>query len=231
AKVDTAVFDKTGTITEGKFEIVSILALDRDETELLAIAAAAEKSSDHPLAQVIVDEASRRMVPTYDPSDAHVIPGRGVECHLADRRIRAGNASFLAEAGITGVQSVLDAADRLGATAILISDGDRLAGGILLRDRLRQGVIEASEGLDQLGIKTRIMLTGDRRRAAEVIAREACIPEVEAELLPEQKLDRIRQLQSQGRHVAMIGDGINDAPALAAASVGIAVGGARDIPR
>jgi Cu+-exporting ATPase len=233
AKIDTAVFDKTGTITEGKFEIVSILALDRDEAELLAVAAAAEKSSDHPLAQVIVEEASRRLVPTYDPLEAHVVPGRGVECYLAGRRIRAGNSSFLAEAGITGsqsgVQSVLDTADRLGATAILISDGDHLAGAILLRDRLRAGVIEASEGLDALDIKTRIMLTGDRRRAAEVIAREACIPEVEAELLPEQKLDRIRQLQSQGRHVAMIGDGINDAPALAAANVGIAVAGASDI--
>ncbi len=229
AKIDTAVFDKTGTITEGKFEIVSIVALDRDETELLAIAAAAEKSSDHPLAQVIVEEASRRLVPTYDPLDAHVVPGRGVECYLAGRRIRAGNASYLADAGVAGVQAVLDTADRLGATAILVSDGDRLAGGILLRDRLRAGVIEASEGLDRLEIKHRIMLTGDRRRAAEVIAREASIPEVEAELLPEQKLDRIRQLQSQGRYVAMIGDGINDAPALAAATVGIAVAGASDI--
>ncbi len=233
AKIDTAVFDKTGTITEGKFEIVSIIALDRDETELLAIAAAAEKSSDHPLAQVIVEEASRRMVPTYDPLAAHVVPGRGVECYLAGRRIRAGNAIYLADAGISGgqsgVQAILDTADRLGATAILISEDDRLAGAILLRDRLRQGVIEASEGLDRLDIKHRIMLTGDRRRAAEVIAREASIPEVEAELLPEQKLDRVRQLQSQGRHVAMIGDGINDAPALAAASVGIAVAGASDI--
>ena len=229
AKVDTAVFDKTGTITEGKFEIVDIVALDGNETELLAMAAAAEKSSDHPLAQVIVEQAAKRMVPTYDPLQAHVVPGRGVECYLAGRRIRAGNSSFLAEAGITGVQAVLDAADRLGATAILISDGDRLAGGILLRDRLREGVIEASVGLDQLEIKSRIMLTGDRRRAAEVIAREAGIPDVEAELLPEQKLDRIRQLESQGRHVAMIGDGINDAPALAAASVGIAVAGASDI--
>ena len=229
AKIDTVVFDKTGTITEGKFEIVSIVAMDRDENELLALAAAAEKSSDHALANIIVEEAARRKVPVYDPLGAHVVPGRGVECTLAGRRIRAGNANFLAEAGITDVQSVLDAADRLGATAILISDGDRLAGGVLLRDRLRQGVIEASAGLDQLEIKNRIMLTGDRRRAAEVMAREAGIPNVEAELLPEQKLDRVRQLESQGRHVAMVGDGINDAPALAAATVGIAVAGASDI--
>src|ERR1700693_5859833 len=108
AKVDTAVFDKTGTITEGKFEIVSMVALDRDETELLAMAAAAEKSSDHPLAQVIVEEAARRMVPAYEPLEAQVIPGRGVECYLAGRRIRAGNTSFLADSGIAGAQSILD---------------------------------------------------------------------------------------------------------------------------
>lgn len=229
AKIDTVVFDKTGTITEGRFEIVNIVAVGRTEDELLALAAAAEKSSDHALARIIVDEAARRKLAVPDPQDAHVVPGRGVACYLGSRRVRAGNAAFLAEAGITDVQAVVDVADRLGATAILISDDGHLAGGVLLRDRLREGVIEASEGLDQLEIKHRIMLTGDRRRAAEVIAREADIPEVEAELLPEQKLDRVRQLEAQGRHVAMVGDGINDAPALAAASVGIAVAGASDI--
>ncbi len=229
AKIDTVVFDKTGTITEGQFEIVNIVALNGDENQLLALAAAAEKSSDHALARIIVEEAAHRRLPVLDPQNAHVVPGRGVECMLGTRQIRAGNASFLAEAGITDVQPVLDIADRLGATAILISDGNRLAGAVLLRDRLREGVVEASAGLDQLEIKNRIMLTGDRRRAAEVIAREAGIPNVEAELLPEQKLDRVRQLESQGHHVAMVGDGINDAPALAAASVGIAVAGASDI--
>jgi Cu+-exporting ATPase len=229
AKVDTVLFDKTGTITEGRFEIATILSLDRDDNELLALAAAAEKSSDHALARVIVEEAARRRVPVYEPHNAHVVPGRGVECSLNGRQIRAGNAAFLAEAGVTGVQSALDAADRLGATAILVSENGRLAGAVLLRDRLREGVVEASAGLDALDIKSRIMLTGDRRRAAEVMAREANIPGVEAELLPEQKLDRVRQLDAQGRHVAMIGDGINDAPALAAASVGIAVAGASDI--
>jgi Cu+-exporting ATPase len=229
AKVDTVVFDKTGTITEGRFEIVSIVALDRDERDLLALAAAAEKSSDHALAKVIVEEADRRKLPVLDPTDAQVVPGRGVQCRLDGRAIRAGNAAFLADGGIANVQSALDLADRLGATAILVGEDDHLAGAVLLRDRLREGVIEASQGLDDLEVKQRIMLTGDRRRAAEVIAREAGIPEVEAELLPEQKLDRVRQLQSNGRHVAMIGDGINDAPALAAATVGIAVAGASDI--
>ncbi|MDQ6664323.1 MAG: cadmium-translocating P-type ATPase, partial [Acidobacteriota bacterium] len=229
AKIDTVVFDKTGTITEGQFEIIKIIALDRDENDLLSLAAAAERGSDHTLAKVIVAEAARRQLATPEPEDARVLPGRGAECTLSGRSIRVGNAAFLSEAGVRHTEHLLEEADRIGATAILVADGDRLAGAILLRDRIREGMREASEGLDKLGITHKLMLTGDRRRAAEAIAREAGIPNVEAELLPEQKLDRIRQLTSQGRFVAMIGDGINDAPALAAAGVGIAVAGASDI--
>ncbi|MDQ6707183.1 MAG: FtsH protease activity modulator HflK, partial [Acidobacteriota bacterium] len=229
AKTDTVVFDKTGTITEGQFEIIKIIALDRDENDLLSLAAAAERGSDHTLAKVIVAEAARRQIVTPEPEGARVLPGRGAECTLAGRSIRVGNAAFLSEAGVRHTEHLLEEADRMGATAILVADGDRLAGAILLRDRIREGMREASEGLDKLDITYKVMLTGDRRRAAEAIAHEAGIPNVEAELLPEQKLDRVRQLTSQGRFVAMIGDGINDAPALAAAGVGIAVAGASDI--
>jgi Cu+-exporting ATPase len=229
AAVDTAVFDKTGTVTEGRFEIVSVMALDRGENELLALAAAAERGSDHALARVIVDEAQRRGLVIQEPEEARVLPGRGVESVLSGRIIRAGNAAFLSERGIGNTSSLLDEADGLGATAVLIADGDQLAGAVLLRDRIREGIREAVSELQQMGITQQVMLTGDRRRAAEVIAREIGIHDVEAELLPEQKLDRIRQLMSSGRPVAMLGDGINDAPALAASSVGIAVGGASDI--
>jgi P-type Cu+ transporter len=229
AKVDTIVFDKTGTITEGQFEIVKILALDGDENTLLALAAAAERASDHALARVIVNEAARRGLRIAEPQNARVLPGRGVECSLAERTLRAGNAAYLTAAGTSGITPLLDEADRLGATGVFLSENDRLAGAILLRDRLREGIVECIAGFDELGITRKLLLTGDRRHAAEVIARKAGISEVDAELLPEQKVDRIRQLASRQRSVAMAGDGINDAPALANANVGIAVAGASDI--
>jgi Cu+-exporting ATPase len=229
AKVDTVVFDKTGTLTEGQFEIVRIIALDRDETELLGLAAAAERGSDHMLARVIVEQARVRRARVPQAGEAVVIPGRGAECTVGSRTIRAGNAAYLAEHGVENTEALLAEADRLGATAVLVADGPRLAGAILLRDRLREGAIAAVAELPGLQIDRQVMLTGDRRRAAEAIARELGVSNVEAELLPEQKLDRIRQLSAQGRVVAMVGDGINDAPALAAAQVGIAVAGASDI--
>ena len=229
ARVDTAVFDKTGTVTEGRFEIVQVIALDRDESALLTLAAAAEQGSDHALARVIVEEARRRRLDVGVPEQARVLPGRGAECVLGGRTIRAGSPAYLAEHGIGQVESIAETADRSGATAVLVADGGQLAGAILLRDRIREGAADAVSQFQQIGITYQVMLTGDRRRAADAIAREIGIHHVEAELLPEQKLDRVRQLGSQGRTVAMLGDGINDAPGLAAASVGIAVSGASDI--
>ncbi|MEO7649841.1 MAG: FtsH protease activity modulator HflK, partial [Bryobacteraceae bacterium] len=229
AKIDTVVFDKTGTVTEGKFEIVKIIALDRDEDDLLSLAAAAERGSDHVLARVIVDRARDRNLRVPASADARVLPGRGAECEVGSRIVRAGNAAFLAENGIRNTEHLLEEADRLGATAVLVADGQRLAGAILLRDRIREGAQDAVAKLQAMDIRNLVMLTGDRRRAAEVISREIGIGNVEAELLPEQKLDRVKTLTSQGRQVAMVGDGINDAPGLAAAQVGIAVAGASDI--
>ena len=229
AKVDTVVFDKTGTLTEGRFEITRIIALDRREDEVLALAATAERGSDHMLARVITDAARDRQLDYGEPDEARVIPGRGAEASIGGRTLRAGSAAFLAERGVRYTEAILEEADRIGATAVLVAEDDRLAGGILLRDRIRPGVKEAVEELKELEITWQVMLTGDRKRAAEAIAREIGVPNVEAELLPEQKLERIRQFASQGRTVAMAGDGINDAPGLAAAHVGIAVSGASDI--
>jgi len=226
AKIDAVVFDKTGTLTEGRFEILRVIALAHDEDDLLRLTAAAERASDHMLARVICEEARRRGLIVPEPEDARVIPGRGVECILGGRVLRAGNAALLAEHHL---EALTEEADRLGATAVFVADGAELAGAILLRDRIRAGAREACAELSALGITHQVMLTGDRRRAGEAIAKEIGIPHVEAELLPEQKLDRIRQLMAQGRYVAMAGDGINDAPALAAANVGIAVHGATDI--
>ncbi len=229
SQVDAIFFDKTGTVTEGRFAIVKLVPIGCAEDEMLALAAAAERGSDHMLARVIVEEAQRRNLDVPESRDAHVLAGRGAACTLNGRMIRAGSAAFLAEHGISGAEPVLEEADRCGATAVLVSDDHRLAGGILLRDRIREGIKQAVHELEHLEITQQVMLTGDRRRAAEAIAREIGIPGVEAELLPEHKLDRIRHMASQGRTVAMVGDGINDAPALAAAHVGVAVAGASDI--
>lgn len=230
ASIDTVVFDKTGTITEGRFEIVKIAALDRSEDELLSIAAAAEAGSDHMLARVIVDEARRRnLAAAVTVEAARILPGRGAEAMHGGRMLRVGNAAFLTGHGAAAPASILEEADRLGATLVLIAEDARLAGAIFLRDKIRAGVREATHELEHLDITRLILLTGDRRKPAEAIAREVEISTVEAELLPEQKLDRIRTLIAQGRKVAMAGDGVNDAPALAAAHVGIAVSGASDI--
>ena len=226
AKADTVVFDKTGTLTSGRFQIVKILTTGgRSETEVLSLCASAESGSDHPLAKVIVESAREREIPFELSDDARVIPGRGAECHVNGTVIRAGNEAFLADHGIEGAQAFLEETDKAGATAVLVgADGD-LAGAILLRDSPREGAAHAVREIEHLGITNIILLTGDRRRAAEAIAREVGISHVESELLPEQKLDRVRQLQAQGRSVIMVGDGVNDAPALAAANVGVAVAG------
>jgi Cu+-exporting ATPase len=225
AKSETIVFDKTGTLTTGKFQVVRVIPAARSEEEVLRLGAAAESGSEHLLAKVIVEEARRRGLAVETPGDAHVVPGRGAQCHLNGNTIRAGNAAFLAEEGITDTGHLLEEADRIGATAVLVAADHTLAGAILLRDSLRPGAAEAREELEAMELTHQVLLTGDRRRAAEAIAREMGLHNVEAELLPEQKLERIRQLQSQGKTVAMVGDGINDAPALAAANVGIAVAG------
>jgi HflK protein len=229
AKIDTVLFDKTGTITEGRFEVVRILPSSGSDKELLALAAAAERGSDHVLARVIQEEAERLGVAPLRAEQARVLPGRGAECTVGGEPVRAGSAAFLSEFGIGGFEPLLEEADRLGATSVLVARGNRLVGAILLRDRIREGARDTVQGLTALGITRQVMLTGDRRRAAEAVAREVGIPIVEAELLPEEKLDHVRRWMAQGSHVAMAGEGLNDAPALAAAHVGIAVAGASDI--
>lgn len=229
AKVDAILFDKTGTITDAVFEVIRVVAYDRSEGELLGLAAAAEHASTHPLALVIRQEAGKRRAILPEALNCQILPGRGVSASVNGKTVLAGNALLLAEAGVHDTSAIQEEAGRQGATAIFVSEEGRMAGAILLRDRLREGVIEAVRALREAGLTNLQVLSGDNSRAAEVIAREAGIPDFEAGLLPEQKLERIRAITSSGRHTAMIGDGINDAPALASASVGIAVAGASAI--
>ena len=226
SKIDTIVFDKTGTLTTGEFDIVDILvAPGYSEERVLTLGATAEASSDHPLAKVIVRAAEERGIAAGEFQEAQIVPGRGAECIHGGKTVRAGNEAFLNDHGIYGLEDYLTASDRAGATPVLVAEGDRCAGAILLRDTPRKGAHDAVHEIEDLGISNIILLTGDRRKAADAMARVVGITHVEAELLPEQKLDRIKQLQVQGRKVAMIGDGVNDAPALAAADVGVAISG------
>lgn len=229
AKSRSVIFDKTGTITEGKFQIVRLIAIDRSEEELLSLAAAAESASNHPLARIIMDEAGRRNVPVLAASEVTATSGRGILCTVGNSQVRAGSIPYMSEAGIEGLEAIAEAADRAGATAVLIAEDQTLAGAILLRDRLREGLHEAIAQLRKFGLNDLRILTGDRLRASQVIAQLAGIQQVEAELLPAQKAERVRQLVAEGRSPAMVGEGLNDAAALANANVGIAVAGASDI--
>jgi Cu+-exporting ATPase len=229
AKIDSVFFDKTGTVTEGRFGVIKVMGVGRTESEVLALAAAAEYGSEHVLARAILDEARQRGLTITPPEEAHIVPGRGAMARIGDRTIRAGNAAFLADHRISGLDPLLEEADRYGATAVLVAENDVLAGGLLLRDRVREGARRAVHELEHLEITHLTMLTGDRKRAAEAIAREVGLRDVVAGLLPEEKLEHNRHAGAHGHKVAMVGDGLNDAPALAAAHVGIAVGGANDI--
>ncbi|MGD0365248.1 MAG: FtsH protease activity modulator HflK [Bryobacteraceae bacterium] len=229
AKVDAVFFDKTGTVTEGRFGVIKVIGSGRSESDVIALAATAEYGSEHVLARAISEEARRRGLAIAQPDESRIVPGRGVVAKVAGRTILAGNAGFLAEHNISGLEPLLEEADRHGATAVLVAENGLLAGSLLLRDRVREGARRAIHELEHLEIAHLTMLTGDRKRAAEAIAREVGLDDVAAGLLPEDKLERIRHAASHGLTVAMVGDGLNDAPALAAAQLGIAVGGANDI--
>ena len=229
AKTDVLVFDKTGTLTEGKVQISQVLATGVTPDELLSLAASAEHASSHPLARAIVSEAGRRRITPRAPQSAEIVPGRGAFCYLDGRKILAGNAEFLRENGITGIESFISDADEQGATPVLVADGEEFRGAILFRDHLREGTLEALSALRAFGLTDQRIFTGDRKRAAELIAQQVGISHLEAGLLPAQKVELLERLRSHGHRPAMAGDGLNDAAALANAYVGIAMAGASDI--
>ena len=227
--VNTIVLDKTGTLTEGRPKLREIDVLEGSEEELLAIAAAAEASSEHPLAQAVVEAAFERgaVPPNVDSFEA--VPGKGVIARTTQGEVVVGSPTFVTSRGI----DLSRAADRVrqleeaGRTVIAIGRHGRALGLMALGDTLRPDAASALRTLRQMGLKT-VLLTGDNERAARRIAQEVGIDDVRAGVLPDGKADAIRQLQKHGR-VAMVGDGINDAPALMQADVGIAMGGGTDI--
>lgn len=222
AKVDAIAFDKTGTLTIGHPEVVRIDRFDEgtSESELLRLAAGAERRSSHPLAKAVVARAAAESIDVPEPSAFSVVRGRGVEATIDGQPIRAGNAAYLGENGIS-IPSPVDDSD---GTVVYIAAGSKALGAIHFADPIRPGAREVIERLRATGIKRLIMLTGDNMAIARRIGAELGVDEIEGELLPDAKVAVIKRLQAAGHRVAMVGDGINDAPALAAADVGIAMG-------
>jgi len=230
-KVDTLVVDKTGTLTEGKPAVTAIVpGSGFAEDELLRLAASVERASEHPLAAAIVAAAEQRKLSLGSATDFDSPTGKGAIGTVEGRRVLIGNARFLKEHGID-VASLTDAADELrkeGATAIFIGIDGKAAGVISIADPVKASTPTALEALKEDGVRV-VMLTGDNRTTADAIARRLGIAEVEAEVLPDQKSAIVTKLRAEGRVVAMAGDGVNDAPALAAADVGIAMGTGTDV--
>jgi Cu+-exporting ATPase len=228
--VDTLVVDKTGTLTEGRPKLVAIVAApDFEENALLRLAASVERSSEHPLADAIVRAAGERNLTLAVAEDFDAPTGKGVTATVEGRAIQLGNAALLPSLAATGaLEAEAEKWRGDGATVIGIAVDGRLAGIFAIADPIRSSTAEALQALAAEGIKV-IMLTGDNRITAHAVARRLGIAEVEAEVLPDQKSAVVMKLQQQGRVVAMAGDGVNDAPALAAADVGIAMGTGTDV--
>jgi Cu+-exporting ATPase len=229
--IDTLVIDKTGTLTEGKPKVVGIIPADGfDEHALLRLAASVERASEHPLAQAILNAARERKLDLGEVSDFASPSGKGVTADVDGNATALGNAMLMNELNIaTGeLDSAAEAARQDGATAIYVAVAGRAAGVIVIADPLKASAQGALQALRADGLRI-VMLTGDNLTTARAVAARLGIDEIEAGVLPERKSDVVQRLRSEGRRVAMAGDGVNDAPALAAADVGIAMGSGTDV--
>jgi Cu+-exporting ATPase len=226
-KVDTLVVDKTGTLTEGKPEVVSYTGALAEEPELLRLAASLERASEHPLAAAVVEAAVEKGLKLSQPEEITSVTGKGIVGVVDGKKIAVGNAALMVAVGALD-QAVVVALAQPGGTTLCISVDGKYAGYLGVADGVKSSTPGAVRDLKAQGIHI-VMLTGDNRIVAAAIAQQLGIDEFEAEVLPEGKLEIIRKLQGQGRVVAMAGDGINDAPALAQADVGIAMGTGTDV--
>jgi Cu+-exporting ATPase len=232
SRLQFVVFDKTGTLTRGEPSLTDVVALAGDEGEVLRLAAIAEKNSEHPLGEAIVRGARGRELALTDPARFNAIPGHGIEAVVDGRTVLLGNRRLMARSRI-GIEAGLPEAERLeeeGKTAMFVAANGRLLGLVAVADTLKETSVQAVRALQQMGIKV-AMITGDNRRTANAIARTLGIDRVLAEVLPEDKAKEVQKLQDEGYRVAMVGDGVNDAPALAQANVGIAMGAGTDVAK
>jgi Cu+-exporting ATPase len=231
--IDTVVLDKTGTVTHGKPVLTDVIPApgwQGGEDLLLRLAAAAEKPSEHPLAEAIVRGAEERGLMLAAAGEFAAVPGYGIRATIEDRRLAVGTRRLLEESGVDfgGAGREMERLEQAGKTAMLVAVDGTYAGVLAVADTMKESSREAVDRLLKLGL-TVVMLTGDNQRTAEAIAKQAGIPRVLAEVLPEGKAEEVRKLQQEGRKVAMVGDGINDAPALATADIGMAMGTGTDV--
>ena len=230
-KIDTLIVDKTGTLTEGKPRLTSVMTINgTTEDELLRLAASIERGSEHPLAAAIVAGAQQRNLQLAEAEDFQSITGKGVVGKVDQRQVALGNSKLLDQLKIEagGLSERAEALRKEGETVMFVGVDGRLAGLLSVADPIKESTAEAIRALHEDGIRI-VMLTGDNRTTAEAVARKLGIDEIEADVLPEQKGEIVKRMQSEGRIVAMAGDGVNDAPALAQAQVGIAMGTGTDV--
>lgn len=229
AKVDTVIFDKTGTLTEGRPVVTDIKSFDRSEDELLKLAAEVESVSEHHLAKAIVGKAEERgMVPDRHPAEVEIMQGRGLRARLDSREIYLGNHAGVEELGFfvdSENLAYLTLQQSKGTTPVLIVVDEEIIGLISIADKVREDAPAALDALRTEGINRHIMLTGDHNAVARKVGNQLEIDEVFAGLLPDDKLAKVKAFRKSGRNVAMVGDGVNDAPSMAIADVGIAMGG------
>ncbi|MBE3090877.1 MAG: heavy metal translocating P-type ATPase, partial [Candidatus Atribacteria bacterium] len=226
-KITTVVFDKTGTLTEGKFGVSLVTVTDKnyDEKKMIQLAASLEKNSEHPIARGIINKAEELKVKTMPVSDFEVIKGQGVKGRIEEKNIALVSQSYVRKNNFEMLKDMK--IDETG-TLVYVLLNKRIIGVITLADKIRKESYEAIQQLKKLGIKC-WMLTGDNKRIAEEVSNKLYLDGYFAEVLPHEKLEKIKELQNKGEFVAMTGDGINDAPALAQADVGIAIGSGTDV--
>jgi Cd2+/Zn2+-exporting ATPase/Cu+-exporting ATPase len=230
AKVDTIVVDKTGTLTLGDPVVTDIKGFGgAGSEEVLALASSIEKYSEHPLARAILKEAAGKAVKIPEPDESSVLPGLGVRATVNKTRMLLGNRELMAQREISisaEVEAYCRARQEEGKTVLMLAGKDTVVGVVSVADVIREGTIEAIDRLKSLGFDEPVMMTGDNMRTARIVASRLGITNVMTGLLPQDKVERIRGLVSEGKRVVMVGDGINDAPALALAHVGISMGAA-----
>ncbi len=227
--VDAVIFDKTGTLTEGRFGVTDIIPLDgRDEEALMRLAASLEWASEHPIARGIVESAQTRGIRPVAVEDFRAIPGKGVEGRIDGHLYRVVSPGYLTEMGIQLEDARVAEAAAQGKTVVFLLEGDEVIGAIGLADIVRPESVEAVKRLKAMGVRV-MMLTGDSKQVAAWVAQEIRLDEYFAEVLPHEKAEKVREVQSRGMVVAMVGDGVNDAPALVQADVGIAIGAGTDV--
>lgn len=228
AKINAMVFDKTGTLTQGSPEVTAVKGFVISDEELLMMAAEAEVISEHHLGRAIVKEAERKGLKlVHEPSEVTVLKGRGIEVVLNDKPLYIGNRKGLSQKDIaidSEVENYATAREKAGNTAVFIADDKKILGVISIADKIREKASNTIHQLKSIGVNQLVMLTGDNQHTANIVGKQLGLDGIYAELLPEDKAEKVKSCMAKGRNLAMIGDGVNDAPALATADVGIAMG-------